>query len=170
MIERARKAARRLGSALGDKALEIFEDGRGVVVRIEPSALPEALSALGADRETPFDLLAQQTAVDWSSWAEQTDLPRPPARFSLIYNLYSVSTQTRLFIEAFLPEGQTIPSATGHYASANWSEREIYDMFGIKFSGHPDLRRIYLPDDFEGYPLRKDFPRPGTDPEDFPQE
>jgi NADH-quinone oxidoreductase subunit C len=169
-MEKARKAAKRLHSSLGAKAPEVFEDGRGVVVRIEPGAIRDALGFLQSDRETPFDLLASVTAVDWLKWSQETGLAPPPARFSLIYNLYSISEKTRLFLEAWLPEGQAAPSAVTHYASANWSEREIYDLFGIKFSGHPDLRRIYLTEDFEGHPLRKDFPRHGIDPQDFPQE
>ena len=74
------------------------------------------------------------------------------------------------FVEAWLEDGQEAPSATPFYASANWAERTVYDMFGIRFSGHPDLRRIYLPDDFGYSPLRKEFPRRGVDPQDFPQE
>ncbi len=170
MSELAQKAAGRLKSALGKKVLEILEDERGVVVRVGAADILAALSTLKADGETPFDMLSSATAIDWLHWQEETGLPQPKARFSLIYNLYSISGQTRIFVEAALGDGQTAPSAVELYASANWAEREMFDMFGIKFSGHPDLRRIYLADDFEGHPLRKDFPRHGRDPQDFPQE
>jgi len=160
----------RLKSALGEKIQDICEDGRGVVVRIELSAVPDALETLRSDASTPFDFLTDITAVDWSRWLEETGMKPPPARFSLYYNLYSISAATRLFVEAWLEDGQEAPSATPFYASANWAERTVYDMFGIRFSGHPDLKRIYLPDDFGYSPLRKEFPRRGVDPQDFPQE
>ena len=160
----------RLKSVLGTKIQDVYEDGRGVVVRIELSAVPDALEALHSDASTPFHLLVDITAVDWSRWSEETGMKPPPARFSLYYNLYSISAATRLFVEAWLDDGQEAPSATPFYASANWAERTVYDMFGIRFSGHPDLKRIYLPDDFEYSPLRKEFPRRGVDPQDFPQE
>ncbi len=160
----------RLKSALGAKIQDVYEDGRGVVVRIELSAVPDALEALRSDASTRFHLLADITAVDWSRWSQETGMQPPPARFSLYYNLYSISAATRLFVEAWLEDGQEAPSATPFYASANWAERTVYDMFGIRFSGHPDLRRIYMPDDFGYSPLRKEFPLRGVDPQDFPQE
>lgn len=161
----------RLKSVLGAKISEVYEDGRGVVVRVEVGAVPDVLRALRSDASTPFDLLADVTAVDWSRWSGQAGTTKPPpARFSLYYNLYSISAATRLFVEAALEDGQEAPSATPFYASADWAERTVYDMFGIGFSGHPDLRRIYMPDDFEYFPLRKEFPRRGADPQDFPQE
>ncbi len=161
----------RLKSSLGAKISDVYEDGRGVVVRVELESVPDVLQALRADASTPFDMLADVTAVDWSRWAEQTGTTKPrPARFSLYYNLYSISAATRLFVEAWLEDGREAPSATPFYASADWAERTVYDMFGIRFSGHPDLRRIYMPEDLEYYPLRKEFPRRGIDPQDFPQE
>jgi NADH-quinone oxidoreductase subunit C len=162
----------RLKSSLGAKISDVYEDGRGVVVRVDPGSIPDVLQALRADASTPFDLLADVTAVDWSRWSEQTGAAESPpaARFSLYYNLYSIAAATRLFVEAWLEDGQDAPSATPFYASADWAERTVYDMFGIRFSGHPDLRRIYMPEGFEYSPLRKEFPRRGIDPQDFPQE
>ena len=114
--------------------------------------------------------VADETAVDWSNWQQETGLSQPEKRFSIYYNLYSLKERTRIFVETSLGEKQVAPSATPVYASANWAEREIFDMFGIRFSGHPDLRRILLADDFEGHPLLKEFPTQGRDPQDFPQE
>lgn len=170
MSDKAQAAAKRLQSALGSQVTGILEDGRGVVVRVEPEAVREALKVLKTDRDCPFDMLSHIAGVDWQTWREQTGLQPPPARFGLIYTLYSVTQRTRIFVEIFVAEGQSIPSATGLYASADWSEREVFDMFGLTFKGHPDLRRIYLTDDFEGHPLRKEFPRHGYDPQDHPQE
>ena len=160
----------RLKGALADKVSDVYEDARGVVVRVELEALPQALEALRSDASTPFDMLTDLTAVDWSRWSEETGMSPPPARFSLYYNLFSISAATRIFVEAWLEDGREAPSATQFYASANWAERTVFDMFGIRFSGHPDLRRIYMPEDFEYSPLRKEFPRRGVDPQDFPQE
>lgn len=169
MNQQTTPVVERLKGVLGARITDVYQDGRGVVVRVELDAIPAALEALRSDASTPFDLLTDVTAVDWSRWSEETGMA-PQARFSLYYNLYSISAATRIFLEAWLEDGQEAPSATPFYASANWAERTVFDMFGIRFSGHPDLRRIYMPDDFEYSPLRKEFPRRGVDPQDFPQE
>ncbi len=89
------------------------------------------------------------TAVDW-------DLREP--RFDVVYHLYSIPLNHSLRIKVGVDDGEAVPSLTGLWHAANWGERETYDMFGIAFEGHPDLRRILLPEDWEdGFPLRKDF-------------
>jgi NADH-quinone oxidoreductase subunit C len=84
-------------------------------------------------------------------------------RFTLVYRLSRSPGAFRCRVEVEAGEGEALPSAAGVYRSADWPEREAYDMFGVHFDGHPDLRRIYMPDDFEGHPLRKDFPLAGRD-------
>ncbi len=169
-IELAKQAAKRLEAQLRDAAEEIYEDKRGVVVRVSPAVIVKALTHLHEDKQAPFDMLADVTAVDWSRWQKETGLTPPKGRFSVYYNLYSISKCTRLFLELNIGEKQSVPSATSVYAGADWAEREVFDMFGIRFSGHPDLRRILLGDEFVGYPLRKEFPTQGVKPQDFPQE
>jgi len=169
-MELANQAAKGLKTQLRDAVEEIYEDKRGVVVRIAPDAIVKALTLLHEDKQVPFEMLADVTAVDWSTWHKETGLTPPKGRFSLYYNVYSVSTCTRLFLEMNIGEKQSVLTATSVYASADWAEREVYDMLGIRFSGHPDLRRILLGDDFVGYPLRKEFPTHGQKPQDFPQE
>jgi NADH-quinone oxidoreductase subunit C len=164
------RAAHRIAEQFGDRAVSLFEDKRGQVIRVKAEATAEILEALRLDEETPFDMLMDITAVDWSRWTAESGLEAPPERFSVYYALYSLKTKSRMFLEAFVGEHQAVPSATGVFAAADWAEREVYDMFGIRFSGHPDLRRILMTEDFEGYPLRKEFPVQGTDPQDFPQE
>jgi NADH:ubiquinone oxidoreductase subunit C len=159
-----------LKSAFGDRVEAVYEDGRGTVVRVALSAVVPALGRLRQLRKAPFDLLTDITAVDWSSWTAEKGLPQPARRFSLYYNLFSTNKRVRLFVEAGLETAQSVPTATAVYASANWAEREVYDMFGIKFAGHPDLRRILLPESFEKFPLLKEFSRYGDDPQDAPQE
>lgn len=82
-------------------------------------------------------------------------------RFEVVYVLYSTKTKLRVRLKVRLNEGETVPSVTSVWAGADWPEREAYDMFGIEFAGHPDLKRIYLAHDWEGYPLRKDYPLRG---------
>ena len=90
------------------------------------------------------------------------DYYRPDDRFEVIYNLYSLSRKSRLRLKVRVDESDLhVPSVTGIWAGANWMERETYDMYGIEFDGHPDPRRIYMPEEFEHFPLRKDFPLMG---------
>jgi NADH-quinone oxidoreductase subunit C len=84
-------------------------------------------------------------------------------RFSVTYRLYTFPGALRAKLTVDFGEGESLPSAVDIFRSADWAEREAFDMFGIPFDGHPDFRRIYLPDDFEGHPLRKDFPLAGRD-------
>jgi NADH-quinone oxidoreductase subunit C len=121
-------------------------------VVVEPRAVPEVLRFL-RDRET-FDLLVDLTAVDY---------PKSEARFEIVYHLYSFQSNERLRIKTRVFETESPPSLTGVFAAANWLEREVYDMFGIEFHGHPDLRRILLPDEWHGFPLRKDSSILGMD-------
>ncbi len=85
----------------------------------------------------------------------------PQKRFSILYQLYRFPECCRIRIGFDFEEGEAVDSAVPVYKAADWAEREIFDMFGIVFAGHPDLRRIYMPDEFEGFPLRKDFPLEG---------
>jgi NADH-quinone oxidoreductase subunit C len=103
-----------------------------------------------------FDLLVDVTCVDYLHYRGAKD------RFGLVYALANTATNERLFVRAFLNEPNlTVPSAVPLWEGANWMEREVYDMFGITFAGHPDHRRILLPDEFAGFPLRKDYPLRG---------
>lgn len=98
--------------------------------------------------EADFDYLVDVTAVDW---------PKRPERFDLVYILYSFARNERVRIKTYLPDGFKPESVVGVHITANWLEREVLDMFGIEFTGHPDMRRILLPEDWQGYPLRKDY-------------
>ncbi|GIV00475.1 MAG: hypothetical protein KatS3mg014_2090 [Actinomycetota bacterium] len=122
---------------------------RDEVVAVVPrEELVAALERLRADPELAFDLLSQVTATDW---------PGREPRFWLSYDLYSTTRRHRLRVKVGLPEDDPrAPSVVGVYPTADWHERETYDLFGIVFEGHPDLRRILLPEDWEGHPLRKD--------------
>ncbi len=100
-----------------------------------------------------FDYLADLCGVDY--------LDRHPQRYQVVYNLYSISLNHRVRLKVDLDEGETIDSVSEIWKTANWHERELYDMFGIHVTGHPDLKRILMPEDWEGHPLRKDYPLQG---------
>jgi NADH-quinone oxidoreductase subunit C len=98
--------------------------------------------------ESDFDYLVDITAVDWPKRAE---------RFDIVYILYSFSRNERVRVKILIADGFQPETAVGVHLTANWLEREVYDMFGIEFAGHPDMRRILLPDEWQGFPLRKDY-------------
>ena len=100
-----------------------------------------------------FDFCSDVTATDWPL--------RAAGRFDLIYCLYSTRHRHRVRMKLRVGEHQPVPSVTGLWPAANWLEREVYDMFGVNFTGHPDRRRILMPDDWQGFPQRKDYPLEG---------
>lgn len=106
-----------------------------------------------------YNMLTDVTAVDF--------LGTSP-RFQVVYNMYSIPAKDRLRVKALVEEGDaSIATVTGVWSSANWLEREVFDLFGITFTGHPDLRRILMTDDWVGHPLRKDYPLQGPDREPY---
>ena len=133
-------------------AFSQFRDNRRVVV---PAAkLLPVLSLLKSD--LGFDMLAEITAVDYLEYEGATD------RFGVVYVVLNLQTGERLIVKTFVNDpNPSLPSMYSLWKSADWLEREIYDMFGITFTGHPDLRRILSPDEFTAHPLRKDYPLKG---------
>ena len=123
-----------------------------LVYRCELNKLISVLKLLKANESLDFSQLSDLTAVDY---------PGRIQRFELVYQLLSVTQNRRIRIICAIDEGQIVPSATGIYKSAEWSEREVWDMYGLFFSDHPDLRRLLTDYGFEGHPLRKDFPLTG---------
>lgn len=123
---------------------------------VDRAALLDVCRFLRDDPETRFDMLIDVTAVDY--------LGRRP-RFEAVYHFYSIERNHRLRIKVPLEEGDpTVPSLVALWSGANWLERETYDMYGIRFQGHPNLKRIYLYEQFEGHPLRKDYPKERRQP------
>ena len=118
---------------------------------VKAARIVEVMRFLRDTPELEFDMLTDVTAVDY--------LGEEP-RFEVVYHLYSVGRNHRLRVKARVPEEPAeIDTMTGLWSSANWMEREVWDMYGIRFLGHPDLRRILLYEEFEGHPLRKDYPQ-----------
>ncbi len=121
-------------------------------LNIDSDSLIEVLVFLKNNSSTKFRQLVDITAVDY---------PEQKQRFKLIYLLLSHELNKRIILSYLVNENEVIPSITGIFPSANWMEREVFDMYGIKFKDHPDLRRILTDYNFEGFPLRKDFPLTG---------
>jgi NADH-quinone oxidoreductase subunit C len=151
------RAVEKLQGKFESSILEVHQDRGDWIVTVKKDAIIEVLAFLKT--ECSFDMLTDVTAIDY--------LGKPGDRFVMVYQLTSVPFKDRLRIKAPVSETAcTIESATQVYASANWLEREVYDLFGIKFQKHPDLRRILMTQDWEGHPLRKDYPLqgPGREP------
>jgi NADH-quinone oxidoreductase subunit C len=144
---------KKLREQFSDSILDIsfFRDEATFVVKKE-DILPIA-RFLHSDTDLSYDFLSDLCCVDY--------LKREP-RFEVVYHLYSIKNNKRVRIKAPIPSNyQVISSVCSVWKTANWLERECYDMYGIGFEGHPDLRRILLTDDWEGHPLRKDYPLKG---------
>jgi NADH-quinone oxidoreductase subunit C len=110
----------------------------------------ELCKYLVSDINLKFNFLSMITAADYLGKREK--------RFDLIYSVYSIEYRHRIMLIIMLSENENAPSLTGIWDTANWQEREVFDMFGIKFTGHPNLCRVLMDDDWVGYPQRKDFP------------
>ena len=115
--------------------------------------IEKTLMYLRDARDAQFDYLSDLTATDWP--------PRKDARFDVVYCLYSTRLRHRVRVKVKVGEQQGLPSATSVWPAANWLEREVWDMFGVNFTGHPDRRRILMPEDWQGFPQRKDYPLEG---------
>lgn len=144
------KILEKLKSKFPDDKFEpvVFRDE--LTISVNHKKIVDVCRFLKEDPELSFKQCVDVTAIDW---AERKN------RFSVSYNLYSLDYDFRLRLKANLPGTETnIDSVTSVWKSANWYEREAYDMYGIIFNNHPDLRRMYMPEEFEHNPLRKDFP------------
>ena len=150
------EALRELGALIelkrGDDVIGWSVAHGELTVEIAPQHVVPFMEYLKADQSCLFTTLVDVTAVDW---------PERDRRFDLVWHLLSMQRNQRIRVKAAVEEDQMVPSVVSVWPSANWYEREVFDMFGILFSGHPDLRRILTDYGFRGYPLRKDFPTTG---------
>ena len=135
------KLKRQYGS--GIEALTYLGQNYMVVDR---SLIPELFQVLRDEEQ--FDYCVDVTAVHY---------PKREKQFDVLWILYAFARKERIRVKAMIADGETLPTATGIWPTANWLEREVYDMFGIKFDGHPDMKRILLPEGWKGHPLRKDY-------------
>jgi NADH-quinone oxidoreductase subunit C len=176
LSERLAAAVERLGGELGDALVATHEaPGRDTWVRIRTDAWRTAGEVLR--HKLGFEYFDFLSAIDWlpSPFGRGEDDPTQPAperdssirpgytggdtRFQVLARVFDVRTSVGLLLKVDVPdEDATVASWVPVYAGANWHERETWEMFGIRFAGHPDLRKLYLPTGFEGFPLRKDYP------------
>jgi NADH-quinone oxidoreductase subunit C len=149
-------ALRRLIEKLPGAVVETHARLADATAVVERGRIREVMTLLRDDPQLAFEMLSDVTAVDY--------LPRVP-RFEVVYHLYSVSKNHRVRIKARVPEeSPSIASCCSVYPSADWMEREVWDMYGIRFEGHPDPRRLLLYEEFVGHPLRKDYPKERRQP------
>jgi NADH-quinone oxidoreductase subunit C len=123
-----------------------------LTIAVPPASLVDFISFLKSDGACRFTTLIDITAIDW---------PEREKRFDVVYHFLSMHLNQRIRVRAEVREDELVPSLVEVHPGANWYEREVFDMYGILFSGHPDLRRILTDYGFRGYPLRKDFPTTG---------
>jgi len=140
---------KRLKGKFGDAIIEASEFLGQLSIRVGRVRIAEVCNALKNDSQTPFDYLSDLTCVHYPDNRE--------APFEVVYNLYSISKNERVRLKV-ATNGDGVESVTSVWPAADWLEREVYDLFGVVFRNHPDLRRILLPPDWDGHPLRKDYP------------
>ena len=151
-MENLKSLERTINSELTSKIISSNIKHNQIYINIEENNLTEVILFLKTNSITKFRQLIDITAVDY---------PDRDRRFKMIYLLLSHETNSRIIIDYNIKEGEVVTSLTSIYPSANWMEREVFDMYGIEFKDHPDLRRILTDYGFKGHPLRKDFPLTG---------
>ena len=141
----------RLKARFGERVVSVDLDAKNPWIVVDPAAIAEVCAFVRDDPELHCDVLTNQSGVDYKAqgWIE------------IVYHLYSYTHRHYVILKARTPrDAAELPTVEGVWKSANWMEREIYDLLGVTFTGHSDLRRLLLPEDWIGYPLRKDFVEP----------
>jgi NADH-quinone oxidoreductase subunit C len=137
---------KRYKEKFGPAILEAWTDRKQAILVVARELLAEI--AMYSRDDEKFDWLSDLTAVDW---------PKREKRFDIVLNMYSFEKNERLRLKVHATADERVPSVQGIWSTTNWMEREVYDMFGVIFEGHPDLKRILLPEEWQGFPLRKDY-------------
>jgi NADH-quinone oxidoreductase subunit C len=137
-----------------DAIEKVVVDRGELTLHIVPEKIAEVCQIMRDDESLRFELCSSVSGVDY--------LGSDPRRLHVVYHLTSMTYRRRVRLEAAVAVGQSLPSVTSVYPTADWQERETYDMFGVVFDGHPNLTRILMPDDWEGHPQRKDYPLGGV--------
>ncbi|WP_250002207.1 NADH-quinone oxidoreductase subunit C [Actinoplanes sp. M2I2] len=137
-----------------DAIEKVVVDRGELTLHIKPERILEVVQIMRDDESLRFELCSSVSGVDY--------LNSDARRLHVIYHLASMTYRRRVRLEAAIPAGGSVPSVTSVYPTADWQERETYDMFGVIFTGHPNLTRVLMPDDWEGHPQRKDYPLGGV--------
>jgi NADH-quinone oxidoreductase subunit C len=152
-------AVDRLKARFQDQVEEVAYYAGEPIVRLRKERFAEVLRFLRDDPDLRYDYLSNLTAVHW---------PQRPKPLEVVYHLFSIPARHRVTVKLDLADGEEAPTACAVWPTANWHEREVFDLFGIRFTGHPDMTRILMTDEWVGHPLRKDYPLEGK-PEDHIQ-
>lgn len=150
--DRLQNLQRHIATLLGNRQLESVIQHNELCITVQRDALYSAIKSLRDDEQCQFTVIADICGVDYPERAE---------RFDVVYNLLSMVQNLRIRVKVSASETTPVASIVSLNPTANWFEREAYDLYGIMFAGHPDLRRILTDYGFEGHPLRKDFPLTG---------
>ncbi|GAA1587137.1 NADH-quinone oxidoreductase subunit C [Actinoplanes couchii] len=140
--------------AIAEAIEKVVVDRAELTLHVRPEHIAEVCQVMRDDASLRFELCSSVDGVDYLGSDER--------RFHVAYQLTSMTYRRRVRLEVAVADGVTVPSVTRVYPTADWQEREIYDMFGVVFAGHPNLTRILMPDDWEGHPQRKDYPLGGV--------
>ena len=162
MVGDERLEAVRIRERFGDALLKVKEYRGETFLCVQREALPDVVRFLKEDPELSYTYFVECLGADYSQWEHARDLP---GRFEVIYNLYSLQHSARLFVKVSVDDGETVPSLVPIFLGAEFPEREVQDLFGVIFAGNeprPGMRFL-LPDDWIGYPLRKEYPLGGED-------
>jgi len=159
MKEVLEKVINELKEKLGDSIYEVSEFRDDVCVLVDKNRIIDATTILRNSSTCPFPLCEDVFGIDQF---------RKKNRFEVKYHFFSIREKVRLHLKVQVDETElSVPTISTVYPAANWYERETFDMYGIRFSGHPDLRRAYMPEEYQYYPLRKDYPLMGV-PDSIP--
>ncbi|MCG9894713.1 MAG: NADH-quinone oxidoreductase subunit C [Fimbriimonadaceae bacterium] len=149
-----------IGRVIGDGLLKVKVDRGETFLCVTKSALRQTIETLKSHPELGYDYFAECLGVDYSTWPHERDFAE---RFEVIYNLMSVGRATRIFVKVGVNDGETVPTVKDIFLGAEYPEWEIWDLLGITFSGNERRERFLLPEDWVGFPLRKEFPLGGED-------
>ncbi len=150
----------RLKANFGDHILKVKVDRGEVYVCVDRRSITKILEFLKSDPELDYAYFSECVGVDYSQWTHERDFSE---RFEVVYNIMSLKLNTRLFLKVAVNDGDTIPTSKYVYLGAEYPEREVNDLYGVVFEGNEQKDRFLLPDDWIGYPLRKEYPLGGED-------
>lgn len=150
----------RIRETFPDAIIKIKEFRGDILICIKREYLRDVVKFLKDSPDLEYTFFSECTCVDYSAWKHERDIPE---RFEVIYNLFSLKYCSRVFLKVGADDGIPVPSLTPVFPGAEFPEREVWDLYGVVFDGHPKLERFLLPDDWVGFPLRKDFPLGGED-------
>jgi len=150
----------KLTAEFGEAILSAKDNRGDLYVCVDREKLVEIVQFLKDDEDLAFDYFVECVGADYSRWEHPRDLD---GRFEVIYNLMSTTRTTRIFLKVSVNDGQTIPTLKNVFLGAEYPEREVNDLFGVQFAGNEQATRFLLPDDWVGYPLRKEYPLGGED-------